>query len=184
MSLEDIQLRVGAKMAELKIDEKVRESREALSRTWVSGSSRVRGAVGQAWAGLDSYRGKKGGEVGEARTEVVGTDAKDQTKTDGKGEAGTGKKESFVGSWTAWAAEKRKRAFMKEEPVKIERVDIGPAPARPLAQWAKRSSETSSTGVPTPRLGESVRSSGETSETRVQEGEANGKTSLEEVKLG
>jgi len=27
--------------------------------------------------------------------------------------------------------------------MRVERVDIGPAPPRPLAQWAKRSSETS-----------------------------------------
>jgi Transport protein Avl9 len=141
LSLEDVQLRVAQKVADLKIDERVKESRDALSRTWVNSSTKVRGAVGSAWAGLDQYRTqrkppqKAGGEKDPSPEGDDGAEKK---------EDGGEKKETFVGSWAAWAAEKRKKAFHKEEPVRLEpRADIGPAPARPLAQWAKRKSESS-----------------------------------------
>jgi Transport protein Avl9 len=143
LSLEDVQLRVAQKVADLKIDERVKESREALSRTWVSSSSKVRGAVGSAWAGLDQYRTqrkhpqKAGGEK----------DLQEGEHGPEKKEDGVEKKETFVGSWTSWAVEKRKKAFQREEPLRLEpRADIGPAPARPLAQWAKRKSESSTAG--------------------------------------
>jgi hypothetical protein len=170
LSLEDVQLRVAQKMQDLKIDEKMVASKEVLSRTWVQGSTRVRGAVGSAWANLDQYRQsqrkpsanppptKDGGAttekeaVGEATTTVEGGG-----EANGSG-AGGGKKETFVGGWAAWAAEKRKKAFLKEEPAKVERVDIGPAPARPLAMWAARKKSAEIAGV----SGESVRSSSDT----------------------
>jgi hypothetical protein len=93
---------------------------------------------------------------------VNSTTSKDPVAPPEVKESNGAKKDSFVGSWTTWAAEKRKKAFQKEEPPKVERVDIGPAPARPLAQWAKRSSENSSTisprigGDPEPTAGEKI----------------------------
>jgi hypothetical protein len=151
LSLEDVQLRVAQKMQDLKLDEKMVASKEAISRTWVSGSSKVRGAVGSALAGIDQYRSqrKPEGSVGKGESSDKPVNSEPVVSENGK-------KESFVGSWTAWAAEKRKWAFQKEEPVKIERVDIGPAPARPLAQWAKQRSDASTSRV------ESLRSSSET----------------------
>jgi hypothetical protein len=163
-------------MQDLKLDEKMVASKEAISRTWVTGSSKVRVAVGSAWAGLDQYRLRKPDGATNAPTANTvdpkdGTGAKEETKA------------SFVGGWTAWAAEKRKRAFAKEETVKKEAVDIGPAPSRPLAQWAKQGSDASST-VTSPRV-ESVRSSSEKTglegeKTNVEEGRNGG---MEEVKL-
>lgn len=146
LSLEDVQLRVAQKVADLKIDERVKESRDALSRTWVSSSTKVRGAVGSAWAGLDQYRTqrKPTQKAGEKDPSPDCDETTEKKEDEGEKKDGGDKKESFVGSWTAWAAEKRKKAFQKEEPVRLEpRADIGPAPARPLAQWAKRKSESS-----------------------------------------
>ena len=158
LSLEDVQLRVAQTVQDLKLDEKMVASKEAISRTWVSGSSKVRGAVGSALAGLDQYRSQRKPESSSGKSESSDKSVTSEPVSE------YGKKESFVGSWSAWAAEKRKWAFQKEEPVKIERVDIGPAPARPLAQWAKRSSDASSSRV------ESVRLS---SETKVEGGDEN-----------
>ena len=170
LSLEDVQLRVSQKMAELKLDERVKESREALSRTWVSSSSKVRGAMGSAWAGLDQYRNQRKASVEEKPKEMA-KDKEGDEKENGKGgeEKGEGeKRETFVGGWSAWAAEKRKKApsfFHREDPVKLEpRSDIGPAPARPLAQWAaaaaKRKSESGSSNTAADSgVVESVRSS-------------------------
>ena len=134
LSLEDVQLRVQQTMQDLKLDEKMASSKEAISRTWVTGSSKVRGAVGQAWAGLDQYRTQRRSAAEQGETE----------KEPSKPTNGATAKESFVGSWAAWAVEKRKM-FQKEEP-KIIRPDIGPAPARPLAQWAKRPNDVASSG--------------------------------------
>ena len=175
LSLEDVQLRIQQKMQDLKIDEKMASSKEAISRTWVSGSSKVRGAVGSALAGIDQYRAQRKPASPIDNTSTV-TDSS-TTATNGA------KKESFVSGWAAWAAEKRKKAFQKEEPPKIERPDIGPAPARPLAQWAKRSSETSSSGKSLPTPGqESVRSSTDTRvEGTADQGEKLGE--MESVKL-
>lgn len=155
LSLEDVQLRIQQKMQDLKIDEKMASSKEALSRTWVTGSSKVKGAVGSAWAGIDQYRTQRKPATPSDDTSTANTSSTATSET---------KKESFVGGWAAWAAEKRKKAFQKEEPPKIELPDIGPAPARPLAQWAKRSSETSNgSGKSLPTTGpESTRSSNET----------------------
>ena len=165
LSLEDVQLRIQQKMQDLKIDEKMASSKEAISRTWVSGSSKVRGAVGSAWAGIDQYRAQRK-QTPSSTDNTSTTTATATPVTDSSTTATNGaKKDSFVGGWAAWAAEKRKKAFQKEEPPKIERPAIGPAPARPLAQWAKRSSETSttSTGASLPTPGrESARSSIET----------------------
>jgi hypothetical protein len=140
LSLEDVQLRVQQKMQDLKIDERMASSKEAISRTWVSGSSKVRGAVGSALAGIDQYRQSQRKTVNPAPTEMssssettASTTADAKTSSD---ETNGSKRDSFVGSWASWAAEKRKRAFQKPEPPKIERPNIGPAAARPLAQWA------------------------------------------------
>jgi hypothetical protein len=146
LSLEDVQLRVQQKMQDLKLDERMASSKEAISRTWVSGSSKVRGAVGSALAGIDQYRQSQRKTANPATT----TDPTATTATTSipatsasSDEANGSKRESFVGSWASWAAEKRKRAFQKPEPPKIERPDIGPAPSRPLAQWAKRTTSGS-----------------------------------------
>ena len=140
LSLEDVQLRVQQKMQDLKLDEKMASSKEAISRTWMTSSSKVRGAVGSALANLDQYRSQRRGQTSSTQSETSATAVEEQPK---EPNGGGGKKESFAGSWAAWAAEKRRKAFQKEEPTRIERPDIGPAPPRPLAQWAKRSSETS-----------------------------------------
>jgi hypothetical protein len=161
-------------MQDLKLDEKMVASKEAISRTWVTGSSKVRVAVGSAWAGLDQYRVRK--PEGVTPTTPTPVDPKDGAG--GKEEV----KGSFVGGWTAWAAEKRKKAFAKEEPVKREAVDIGPAPSRPLAQWAKRGSDASST-LTSPRV-ESVRSSTEKSEMEGEKSEMEEKTDVEESRNG
>jgi hypothetical protein len=137
LSLEDVQLRVQQKMQELKIDERMASSKEAISRTWMTSSNKVRGAVGSALANLDQYRTQR--KQGQPALSDTSSTAIDETKENTEG----AKKESFVGGWAAWAAEKRKKAFQKEELPRIERPDIGPAPARPLAQWAKPSSESS-----------------------------------------
>jgi hypothetical protein len=166
LSLEDVQIRVQQKMQDLKIDEKMVASKEALSRTWVSGSTKVRGAVGSALAGFDQYRTqRKPGSSSE--TTVTSVTSKDTSVPPVVKESNGAKKDTLVGSWATWAAEKRKKAFQKEEPPKIERVDIGPAPARPLAQWAKRSNETSRTV--SPQIGgDSVRSSSEKIEPQAE----------------
>lgn len=167
LSLEDVQLRVQQKMHDLKLDEKMAQSKEVLSRTWVSGSTKVRGAVESAWAGLDQYRSQRklADSTGNATSPTAATAEKD---------ANGAKRESFVGGWAAWAAEKRKRAFQREEPVRIERVDIGPAPARPLAQWAKRNSDAGGSGIEPAKV-ESVKSS---SESRVDGKEGNVDTAI------
>jgi hypothetical protein len=151
LSLEDMQLRMAQKMQDLKIDEKMVASKEVLSRTWVQGSSKVRAGLGSAWANLDQYRQAQRKpsqpQPGQPQPGQPPTEVKEG---DGDGETnGTGRKETFVGGWAAWAAEKRKRAFQKEEPVRVERVDIGPAPARPLAMWAAQRKRSSESGVGT-----------------------------------
>ena len=155
LSLEDVQLRVHQKMQDLKLDEKMASSKEAISRTWVSGSSKVRGAVGSAWAGLDQYRTQR--KLGNT------SETSNPSTTDTAKALNEAKRESFVGSWASWATEKRKKAFQKEEPGQIEKIDIGPAPERPLAQWAKQRSGTGSGGDSSSKVeGEPVRSSTET----------------------
>ena len=161
LSLEDVRLRVAQNLQDLKLDEKMVASKEAISRTWITSSSKVRGAVGSAWANLDQYRAKK---PDTSSTPVTPTTTGPVEKGDTDGQT-NGKEEkegkTFVGSWSAWASERRKKVFQKEEVARPVPMDIGPAPARPLAQWAKRASDASST-LASPRM-ESVRSSSERS---------------------
>lgn len=171
LSLEDVQLRVQQKMQDLKLDERMASSKEAISRTWVSSSSKVRGAVGSAWANLDQYRSQRKQTPSTAAVPSDSTTtsmtATEEHQVNGGADGAGGKKESLVGSWAAWAAEKRKKAFQKEEPPRIERPDIGPAPARPLAQWAKRNSEVSAKST-SPTI-ESINSSDGKSDTNALE---------------
>jgi len=135
-----------------------------LSRTWVQGSTRVRGAVGSAWANLDQYRQgqrKPAAAQQEGQAEETKMGEMKAVETNGGATAAVEKKESFVGGWAAWAAEKRKKAFVREEPVKVERVDIGPAPARPLAMWAAKRKSGDIAGGESGTAG-SVRSSSDT----------------------
>jgi hypothetical protein len=143
-SLEDV---LSRKVAELKIEEKVGQGKEVLSRTWRDGSLRVRGAVGSAIAGLEQYR-KKSADTSphddETKDEDASTTESPLTNEDLTRKDEFPKKDSpsFVAGWTSWAAEKRRKAFQKELPPTP--IDIGPAPARPLAQWAaSRQPETS-----------------------------------------
>jgi hypothetical protein len=161
LSLEDFQLRMHQRMQDLKIDERVAQSKEAITRTWATSSTKVRDAVGSAWTSLEQYRQRKPDSQQVSNGGEKGTnDAQKENKREANGLA---KKESVVGTWTAWATEKRKKVFQKEEPVKIERVDIGPAPARPLAQWARRKTEDSSS----PRSSSSVGVESISSSTRI-----------------
>ena len=79
-------------MQDLKLDEKMVASKEAISRTWVSGSSKVRGAVGSALAGIDQYRSQRKPESSVGKGESLDKPVNSEPVV-----SENGKRESFVG---------------------------------------------------------------------------------------
>ena len=75
LSLEDVQLRVQMTMQDLKLDERMASSKEAISRTWNSSSSKVKGAVGSAWANLEHYRQQRRNEREGAKDTITSKEA-------------------------------------------------------------------------------------------------------------
>ncbi len=82
LNIEDVQRRVGAAMAELKIDDKVRQGREHAGKALEAGRERVGAGVARFWKEVDSFKARREQSRVRKETEGVNENEKPVTSTD------------------------------------------------------------------------------------------------------
>ncbi|CAG7946540.1 unnamed protein product [Penicillium nalgiovense] len=137
LTMEDIQRRLSQQVAELHLDERVREGREALNRHFTTGQKKVSAAFNSFWSDLETMREaqrKRAEERSTSQSQRTSIDKETPTSptpsshdsTDGSWFAGrqrpsvdmtqaqasasvAGQKAgSYLSSWSTWASEKRR----------------------------------------------------------------------------
>lgn len=137
LTIDDIQRRVSQQVADLHLDERVREGREALSRQLATGQKKVSAAFNSFWSDIESMREaqrKRNEEKAAAQLQRTSTDSSfsSQQPTQETPETSSGwfaprqrpsidvsqaqasvgvagqKASAYFSSWGSWASEKRK----------------------------------------------------------------------------
>ncbi|KAJ5301381.1 Late secretory pathway protein AVL9 [Penicillium antarcticum] len=80
LTMEDVQRRVSQQVADLHLDERVREGREALNRHFSTGQKKVTAAFNSFWSDIESMR-----EAQRKRNEEKAIQAQAQTQTQSQG---------------------------------------------------------------------------------------------------
>jgi len=158
LTIDDVQRRLAAQVAELHLDERLRDGRDALGKGWAAGQRKVSDAFGALWADIEVMREAQRRNAAERRA----ADAKAEGAPAPQGAAGSsslqswrapianaaanirapdltqaqatvqdvGKKAgAYLSSWGAWAAEKRKTGWNRG--VGAERTEKPTAPPEP-----------------------------------------------------
>jgi hypothetical protein len=125
LTIEDVQRRLAAQVAELHLDERFNSGREALGKHLATGQARVSEAFNNLWADIEKKREeqrrraagrRESGEVdqeAEAKT-ANGTrypKAPDLTQAQAAVSAASQRAGAYLSSWGTWASEKRKAGW-------------------------------------------------------------------------
>ncbi|KAL4780863.1 transport protein Avl9-domain-containing protein [Aspergillus varians] len=118
LTMEDVQRRISQQVAELHLDEKVREGREALNRHLSTGQKKVSAAFNSFWADIEAMREaqRKRNEEKAAQSPRPSLDRSaslpispsDSTPTQPSVSAVSQKAGAYFSSWSSWATEKKK----------------------------------------------------------------------------
>lgn len=132
LTIEDVQRRIAQQIADLHLDERVRESREALNKTLASGQKRFSEALNSFWADIEALRESQRRRSEEKQQQqqkasedsVPDQDDKDTSKSSSSWFSGrrsvdlaqaqatvssAGQKASaYFNSWSTWASERRR----------------------------------------------------------------------------
>lgn len=130
LTIEDVQRRIAQQIADLHLDEKVRESREVLNKTLASGQKRVSEALNSFWADIEALRESQRRRSEEKQQQQKTSDdtATDQDEKETKSSSSwfsgrrsvdlaqaqatvssAGQKASaYFNSWSTWASERRR----------------------------------------------------------------------------
>lgn len=130
LTIEDVQRRIAQQIADLHLDEKVRESREVLNKTLASGQKRVSEALNSFWADIEALRESQRRRSEEKQQQQKTSDdtTTDQDEKETKSSSSwfsgrrsvdlaqaqatvssAGQKASaYFNSWSTWASERRR----------------------------------------------------------------------------
>ncbi|KAF2225062.1 transport protein Avl9-domain-containing protein [Elsinoe ampelina] len=130
LTIEDVQRRLTAQVAELHLDERWRGGKEALAKNFAEGQKRIGGFIGGVWADVEAMREaqrKKAEEQRAANPPAPAATAQSQGQTQAqKGyafqkpdltgaqaqvQAAGARAGAYLSSWGSWAAEKRKAGW-------------------------------------------------------------------------
>ncbi|KIW08622.1 hypothetical protein, variant [Verruconis gallopava] len=127
LTIEDIQRRLAAQVAELHLDERLNSSREVIGKHLATGQARVSEAFNNLWADIEKKRGEQRKRAAERR--AAGDSDGD---SDGNGKAANGiryprapdltqaqaavqaagqRAGAYFSSWSKWASEKRQQGW-------------------------------------------------------------------------
>jgi hypothetical protein len=124
LTIEDVQRRLAAQVAELHLDERFNQTREVVNERIAAGRSQVTSAFNKVWADIEVMREaqRKRSEEARAAAESEGGSLQhqqqSQTQQQGAAQAAqanvqaAGQRASaYLSSWGSWAAEKRKQGW-------------------------------------------------------------------------
>lgn len=141
LTIEDVQRRLAAQVAELHLDERFNQTREVVNERLAAGRTQVTSAFNKVWADIEVMREaqRKRGEEARAaaaagapamveseKTAVPQPGAAQQAQANVQ--AASQRASAYLSSWGSWAAEKRKQGWR----TKVET----PAPSAPPATAA------------------------------------------------
>ncbi|TKA45732.1 hypothetical protein B0A54_03417 [Friedmanniomyces endolithicus] len=135
ITIEDVQRRLAAQVAELHLDERFSATREVVGKRLVEGREQVGAAFGRVWADVEALREAQRRRVEEARLQAAESSA-----AGGDGEVRNGshlqyaarlpkpdlgqaqasvaaagqRAGAYLSSWGSWAAEKRKAGWQRQ----------------------------------------------------------------------
>ncbi|KAM0692875.1 hypothetical protein Q7P36_007432 [Cladosporium allicinum] len=166
LTIEDVQRRLAAQVAELHLDERFNQTREVVNERIAAGRSQVTSAFNKVWADIEVMREaqRKRSEEARAAAESEGGSAQQQqqqqqqTQTQQQQtqtqqaqanvQAAGQRASAYLSSWGSWAAEKRKqgwRAKVVETPAAVpasttadEKVSLDERPHIPTASELQR----------------------------------------------
>jgi hypothetical protein len=133
LTIEDVQRRLAAQVAELHLDERLNSGREVIGKHLATGQAKVSEAFNNLWADIEKKREEQrrraaerkaagaSGEASEDSDTVTGragtatrySKAPDLTQAQAAVHAASQKAGAYFSSWGAWASEKRKTGWGK-----------------------------------------------------------------------
>ncbi|KIY00494.1 uncharacterized protein Z520_04179 [Fonsecaea multimorphosa CBS 102226] len=145
LSVEDLQRRVARGMADLHLDERVREGREQLGRTLQSGRERVEAGMASFWAQVEKAREQRAQQRATKRTSGSGSHS--ITRSIGEGSESRDTQETKPAAALS-SASSNSSWMVVEQPEGGEAGAAGSrAQARPVSPPTSTSTSTSSTGT-------------------------------------
>ncbi|GAB7348966.1 hypothetical protein MBLNU459_g7950t2 [Dothideomycetes sp. NU459] len=134
LTIEDVQRRLAQQVQELHLDERWRGSKEVLGTHLATGQQRVSSAINKIWSDIEVMREAQRKRIEEqkaaaaAASAAAGEDTShtsekagsiftkpDLTQAQATVQAASSRAGAYLSSWGAWAAEKRKKGWVKPE---------------------------------------------------------------------
>jgi hypothetical protein len=162
LTIEDVQRRLAAQVAELHLDERIRDGREALGKHLATGQRKVSTAFNNLWNDIEVMReaqrknaaerraagegmygdggAKVNGRPFHAATSLRLPKASDLSQAQATVQAAGMKAGAYLSSWGAWASEKRKTGWGRNISGESSKADKGSAPGSPASERRRTSS--------------------------------------------
>ncbi|CAK4031139.1 Late secretory pathway AVL9 [Lecanosticta acicola] len=120
LTIEDVQRRLAAQVAELHLDERFNQTREVVGKRLADGRVQVTSAFNKVWADIETMREAQRKRSEESRAAAAANPAsektppgasKSQTQAQASVAAASQRAGAYLSSWGSWAAEKRKSGW-------------------------------------------------------------------------
>jgi hypothetical protein len=130
LTIEDVQRRLAAQVAELHLDERFNSGREVIGKHLATGQARVSEAFNNLWADIEKKREEQRRRAAERQAGAVSGELEGEVETNGRASNGiryprapdlaqaqaavhaaSQKAGAYFSSWGAWASEKRKQGW-------------------------------------------------------------------------
>ncbi|KAF4333803.1 hypothetical protein FBEOM_12398 [Fusarium beomiforme] len=113
LNIEDVQRRIAEQVKELHLDERFAQGKEVLGRNLAAGREKASFVLNKLYADMEALREAQRRRAEEARTasppngssQPAGQDA---SKAGQQGQSAGARAGAYIGSWAAWAGEKRR----------------------------------------------------------------------------
>lgn len=118
LTIEDIQRRLAAQVAELHLDERLNQTRDVVGKRLADGKTQVTTAFNKVWADIEALREaqRKRAEEQKLNGHTITDDSKMTTtaqQAQATMQAAGQRASAYFSSWGTWASEKRKQSQVK-----------------------------------------------------------------------
>lgn len=115
ITIEDVQRRLAAQVAELHLDEKFSQTRDAVGKRLADGRTTVSTAFSKVWSDIESMREaqRKRAEESKSQTGEEKTTPAQLQYAQASVQAAGQRAGAYLSSWSAWASDKRKQGWAR-----------------------------------------------------------------------
>ena len=166
LTIEDVQRRLAAQVADLHLDERIRDGKEALGKHLATGQRKVSTAFNNLWNDIEVMREAQRKNAAERRAAAASSGegshrdanskvngrpfqatpnlrlpkAPDLSQAQATVQAAGVKAGAYLSAWGAWAAEKRKTGWGRSVSGESSKAEKGSAPGSPVSEKRRASS--------------------------------------------